>query len=63
LSKFTASLLELNVRQLDPSKRHPDARSYKDLALTPVTDDDSEDAFVTSGHAHAHAKAALVTLG
>jgi radical SAM superfamily enzyme YgiQ (UPF0313 family) len=41
-------------------KRDPAARSYTDLALTPVTEDDSEE-FVTSGHAHA--KAALVTLG
>jgi len=46
-------------------KRDPDARHYTDLALTPVTEDDSEDAFVTSGHHHAHAgaKPALVTLG
>jgi radical SAM superfamily enzyme YgiQ (UPF0313 family) len=46
-------------------KRDPAARSYTDLALTPVTDDDSEDAFVTSGHHHAPAgaKPALVTLG
>jgi radical SAM superfamily enzyme YgiQ (UPF0313 family) len=45
-------------------KRDPNARTYTDLALTPVTDDDSEDAFVTSGHQHAHAaKPALVTLG
>jgi radical SAM superfamily enzyme YgiQ (UPF0313 family) len=44
-------------------KRDPDARNYTDLALTPVTDDDSEEMFVTSAHHHAHAKAALVTLG
>ncbi len=42
-------------------KRDPNARSYTDLALTPVTDDDSEDVFVTSGHHHA--KPTLVTLG
>ena len=35
-------------------KRDPAARSYTDLALTPVTDDDSEE-FVTSGHGHAKA--------
>jgi len=46
-------------------KRDPNARTYTDLALTPVTDDDSEELFVTSAHhhAHAHAKPALVTLG
>ena len=44
-------------------KRDPDARKYTDLALTPVTDDDSEEVFVTSAHHHAHAKRALVTLG
>jgi len=43
-------------------KRDPDARHYTDLALTAVTDDDSEE-FVTSGHANVHAKPALVTLG
>jgi radical SAM superfamily enzyme YgiQ (UPF0313 family) len=42
-------------------KRDPNARYYTDLALTPVTEDDSEEMFVTSGHAHA--KPALVTLG
>jgi radical SAM superfamily enzyme YgiQ (UPF0313 family) len=41
-------------------KRDPDARHYTDLALTAVTEDDSEE-FITSGHVHA--KAALVTLG
>ncbi len=44
-------------------KRDPNARHYTDLALTPVTDDDSEEMFVTSAHAHAAAKPALVTLG
>jgi hypothetical protein len=44
-------------------KRDPNARNYTDLALTPVTDDDSEEMFVTSAHHHAGAKAALVTLG
>jgi len=45
-------------------KRDPNARNYTDLALTPVTDDDSEEMFVTSAHAHphAHVKPALVTL-
>jgi radical SAM superfamily enzyme YgiQ (UPF0313 family) len=43
-------------------KRDPNARNYTDLALTPVTDDDSEEMFVTSAHHHAHAKPALVTL-
>src|SRR5450755_2958062 len=41
-------------------KHDPNARNYTDLALTAVTEDDSEE-FVTSGHAHA--KPALVTLG
>jgi radical SAM superfamily enzyme YgiQ (UPF0313 family) len=44
-------------------KRDPNARHYTDLALTPVTDDDSEEMFVTSAHTHAAAKPALVTLG
>jgi hypothetical protein len=44
-------------------KRDPNALNYTDLALTPVTDDDSEEMFVTSAHHHAGAKAALVTLG
>jgi radical SAM superfamily enzyme YgiQ (UPF0313 family) len=44
-------------------KRDPNARHYTDLALTPVTEDDSEEMFVTSAHAHAAAKPALVTLG
>jgi radical SAM superfamily enzyme YgiQ (UPF0313 family) len=44
-------------------KRDPNARHYTDLALTPVTEDDSEEMFVTSAHAHAKAKPALVTLG
>ena len=44
-------------------KRDPNARNYTDLALTPVTDDDSEELFVTSAHHHAHNKPALVTLG
>ena len=42
-------------------KRDPAARNYTDLALTPVTDDDSEE-FVTSGHGHRPALAALVIL-
>ncbi|HYM76151.1 MAG TPA: radical SAM protein [Candidatus Dormibacteraeota bacterium] len=44
-------------------KRDPEARHYMDLALTPVADYESEDAYVTSGHHHANAKPALVTLG
>jgi radical SAM superfamily enzyme YgiQ (UPF0313 family) len=43
-------------------KRDPNARNYTDLALTPVTDEDSEEMFVTSAHQHAHAKPALVSL-
>ena len=43
-------------------KRDPNARNYTDLALTPVTDDDSEEMFVTSAHQHAHAKPAPVSL-
>jgi radical SAM superfamily enzyme YgiQ (UPF0313 family) len=43
-------------------KHDPNARNYTDLALTPVTDDDSEEMFVTSAHPHSHAKPALVTL-
>ncbi|HTW30305.1 MAG TPA: radical SAM protein [Candidatus Sulfotelmatobacter sp.] len=43
-------------------KRDPQAPYYTDLALTPVSDDDSEELYVTSGHNHAHAKPALVTL-
>jgi radical SAM superfamily enzyme YgiQ (UPF0313 family) len=41
-------------------KRDPNARNYTDMALTPVTDDDSEE-FVTS--AHQHAGKGLVALG
>ena len=44
-------------------KRDPNARHYTDLALTPVSEDDSEEMFVTSGHSHTAAKPALVTLG
>jgi hypothetical protein len=48
-------------------KADPDARNYTDLALTPVTDDDSEEMFVTSAHHHDGARdsgtrAPLVTL-
>jgi radical SAM superfamily enzyme YgiQ (UPF0313 family) len=48
-------------------KADPDARNYTDLALTPVTDDDSEEMFVTSAHHHDVTKdfgtrAPLVTL-
>jgi hypothetical protein len=42
-------------------KRDPNARNYRDLALTPVTDDDSEEMFVTS--TYQHSRNALVTLG
>jgi len=44
-------------------KRDPSARHYMDLALTPVTNEDSEEVYVTSGHHHGNAKPALVTLG
>jgi hypothetical protein len=39
-------------------KADPHARNYTDLALTPVTEDDSEQMFVTSAHHHAGTKEA-----
>jgi radical SAM superfamily enzyme YgiQ (UPF0313 family) len=43
-------------------KRDPNAQHYTDLALTPVSESDSEEMFVTSAHGHAATKPALVTL-
>jgi hypothetical protein len=39
-------------------KADPHARNYTDLALTLVTEDDSEQMFVTSAHHHAGTKEA-----